>query len=61
MQEEGRAYNRAYYQAHKEQIKERKRAYYQAHKEELRAYRDITKSKRYKLMRELGLIKTSSD
>lgn len=59
-----KSYFRAYYQAHKEQIKEQSRAYYQAHKEEIkeqkRAYRqvhpDITKTKKFKLMKELGLI-----
>ena len=44
MKEELKAYQKAYYQAHKEQIKEQRKAYgkayYQAHKEEKKAWRE---------------------
>ena len=36
--EEMKAYNKAYYQAHKEEVKVSKKAYRQAHKEQCKAY-----------------------
>lgn len=54
-------YQRAYYQAHKEQIKEQSKAYHQAHKEQIKAYHQAHKNpnnnKKAKLLKELGWIK----
>lgn len=38
MTPEERAYHRAYYQKHREEILARRKAYYEAHKEEINAY-----------------------
>ena len=44
--EEYKAYQKAYYQAHKEQFKEQKKAYYQATKEQRKAYIQAHKEQR---------------